>query len=40
MTQIKDFKDLIIWQKAMDIAEKCYFLTKSFPKRVRQKRRK
>ena len=32
MSEIKDFKDLIIWQKGMDIAEKCYYLTKSFPK--------
>ena len=31
-TEITDFKDLIIWQKGMDIAEKCYFLTKLFPK--------
>ena len=32
MSEIKDFKDLIIWQKGMDIAEKCYYLTKYFPK--------
>ena len=32
MSEIKDFKDLIIWQKGMAIAEKCYHLTKSFPK--------
>ena len=32
MSDIKDFKDLIIWQKGMEIAEKCYFLTKKFPK--------
>ena len=32
MSEIKDFKDLIIWQKGMDIAEKCYDLTKFFPK--------
>jgi four helix bundle protein len=32
MSEINDFKDLIIWQKGMDIAEKCYFLTKKFPK--------
>jgi hypothetical protein len=29
-TEITDFKDLIIWRKGMDIAEKCYFLTKLF----------
>ena len=32
MSDIHDFKDLKIWQKGMDIAEKCYFLTKLFPK--------
>ena len=32
MSDINDFKDLRIWQKGMDIAEKCYFLTKKFPK--------
>jgi four helix bundle protein len=32
MSEINDFKDLIIWQKGMDIAEKCYFLTKLFPR--------
>ncbi|MBE9118686.1 four helix bundle protein [Lusitaniella coriacea LEGE 07157] len=32
MSEIKDFKDLIIWQKGIEIAEKCYFITKTFPK--------
>ena len=32
MSGINDFKDLKIWQKGIDIAEKCYFLTKLFPK--------
>lgn len=32
MPEITNFKDLIIWQKGMDIAEKCYFLTKLFPR--------
>lgn len=32
MSDIYDFKDLKIWQKGIDIAEKCYFLTKSFPR--------
>ncbi|HLO88843.1 MAG TPA: four helix bundle protein [Nostocaceae cyanobacterium] len=32
MSEINDFKDLMIWQKGMDIAERCYFLTKLFPK--------
>ncbi|MGB3692219.1 MAG: four helix bundle protein [Spirulinaceae cyanobacterium] len=31
MSGINNFKDLRIWQKGMDIAEKCYFLTKLFP---------
>jgi hypothetical protein len=30
MSDINDFKDLKIWQKGMDIAEKSYFLTKPF----------
>ncbi|MFP4651026.1 MAG: four helix bundle protein [Phormidium sp.] len=32
MSSIRDFKDLRIWQKGMEIAEKSYFLTKAFPK--------
>ena len=32
MSQINDFTDLKIWQKGIVIAEKCYFLTKTFPK--------
>ncbi len=32
MSDINEFKDLMIWQKAMDIAQRCYFLTKLFPK--------
>jgi four helix bundle protein len=32
MSDINDFKDLIIWQKGISIAEKSYFLTKFFPK--------
>ncbi len=32
MSDINDFKELRIWQKGMDIAEKCYFLTQHFPK--------
>ncbi|MCU0541076.1 MAG: four helix bundle protein [Oscillatoriaceae cyanobacterium Prado104] len=31
MSEIRDFKDLIIWQQGIDIAEKCYLLTKHFP---------
>ena len=32
MSEIKDFKDLKIWQKGMVIAEKCFFLTQKFPR--------
>ena len=32
MSEINDFKDLRIWQKGMDIAKECYFLTKKFPR--------
>ena len=32
MSEIKDFKDLKIWEKGMIIAERCYSLTKKFPK--------
>ncbi|MGB3650547.1 MAG: four helix bundle protein [Rivularia sp. (in: cyanobacteria)] len=32
MSEIINFKDLKIWQKGMDLAEKCYFLTKLFPR--------
>ncbi|MDJ0737194.1 MAG: four helix bundle protein [Nostocaceae cyanobacterium] len=32
MSDINDFKDLKIWQKGMYIAEKCYLLTKLFPR--------
>ncbi|MDS1345337.1 four helix bundle protein [Planktothrix agardhii] len=32
MSDVKDYKDLIIWQKGIDIAEKCYYLTKNYPK--------
>ena len=31
MSNINDFKDLRIWQKGMEIAEQCYFITKLFP---------
>jgi four helix bundle protein len=32
MSEIRNFKDLRVWQLGMDIAKKCYFLTKDFPK--------
>ncbi|NMA40457.1 MAG: four helix bundle protein [Lentisphaerae bacterium] len=30
--QVKSYKDLIVWQKAMDLAVMIYLVTKSFPK--------
>jgi hypothetical protein len=32
MNKIKDFKDLIVWQKAMDLAVEVYQLVKKLPK--------
>lgn len=32
MQQIRDFKDLIAWQKAMSVTLKIYKVTKKFPK--------
>ncbi|MFP4651643.1 MAG: four helix bundle protein [Phormidium sp.] len=32
MAKINDFKELLIWQKGIDIAEQCYLITKNFPK--------
>lgn len=29
---VNDYKDLRVWQKGIDVAEKCYKLTKTFPK--------
>ena len=30
--QIRDYRDLIVWKEAMDIAELVYSLTRSFPR--------
>jgi four helix bundle protein len=30
--EIKSYRDLRVWQKAMDIAESCYLITREFPK--------
>ena len=30
-TQIKSFRDLVVWQKAMDLVELVYAITKQFP---------
>lgn len=32
MARAKDFHDLIVWQKAMDLARACYAATQAFPK--------
>lgn len=28
---VRDYKDLVVWQKAMELAERVYRLTKPFP---------
>ncbi len=33
MSQIKSYRDLIAWQKAMDLADMIYSITEPFPKR-------
>lgn len=30
---IKDFTEMSVWQKAMDIAEKCFIISESLPKK-------
>ena len=30
--QVKSYKDLIVWQKSMDLVEMVYQVTKSFPR--------
>ena len=32
MAVVKHYRDLLVWQKAMELAEVCYDLTKSFPR--------
>jgi four helix bundle protein len=32
MSEINSYRDLKVWQNAMDIAERCYGLTQDFPK--------
>lgn len=32
MNKIRDFKDLIVWQKAMDLVVEVYQLVKKLPK--------
>jgi len=31
--RVKDYRDLIVWQKAMDLVEQIYKLTRLFPRR-------
>lgn len=33
MITINSFRDLLVWQKSMDLAERCYRLTERFPAR-------
>ena len=33
MDTIKSYRDLEVWRKAMELAQKCYELTANFPKR-------
>jgi hypothetical protein len=32
MTVVKDYRDLIVWHKAMDLVETIYQTTRTFPK--------
>jgi four helix bundle protein len=32
MSEIKDFKDLLVWQKAMELSINVFWMTKKFPK--------
>jgi four helix bundle protein len=32
MTEIKSYRDLVVWQQAMDLAAKAYAVTRSWPK--------
>lgn len=32
MSEIRDYKDLTVWQKAMELVKKIYIFTKKFPK--------
>ena len=34
-TQIRTFKDLLVWQKAIDVSVEVYHLTRSFPSQER-----
>jgi four helix bundle protein len=32
MVKMSDYKDLLVWQKSMDLAQRVYAITKAFPK--------
>jgi four helix bundle protein len=32
MAQINSFRDLLVWQKAMNLAEHCYLMSRRFPR--------
>jgi four helix bundle protein len=32
MTQINSFRDLLVWQKAMDLAVRCYGVSRRMPR--------
>ena len=32
MSQIRSYRDLVVWQQGMELAKLCYFKTRSFPR--------
>ena len=32
MSKIESFRDLLVWQKSMNLAERCYRISKRFPR--------
>jgi four helix bundle protein len=32
---VRHYRELLVWQKAMDLAEQCYVLTRAYPKEER-----
>ncbi|MCD6575424.1 four helix bundle protein, partial [Candidatus Aerophobetes bacterium] len=32
MSEIRDYRDLTVWQKAMELVKKIYIFTRKFPK--------
>jgi four helix bundle protein len=32
MTDIRSYRDLVVWQKAMDLVERVYLVTRAFPR--------